>query len=424
MTRRAFPWLAMALCLVAGTGLAAQSSQTEARGPADAVFAPYPDQIRVGNRGSEIVLTWTDSPDIRHGYRLYRHSQPPNQENYSQARLLAEVASGVEQYSYTATDDSPYYYFILGLSDNGGEYQLFLPLRNVTLIPVRAVLESPPELSPQTVRILINGLEAVRQNDYIRLSFVSDYGSGRNVIYRSVKPILGTQDLLDSVAIAVVDSSEQSYLDYPIPGIPYYYAVVPEFVLRAGQIGLVSGRNTTSQAVSVPAGLYRSGLPAPMPLSRSMPLPFLVLNRSIRDDGRLSVPERGSSQTFSVTVERSIQDLLAVAGTDFQHPRPARLIFSQDRQASGAGENFLLSQIVLNEFSSGDYAAAITKLNLLLSVPRSAALYARASFYRGQAYAFTGQWQEAFFDFLKAQDHHYTESRAWIDYLLDRLKAE
>jgi TolA-binding protein len=56
-----------------------------------------------------------------------------------------------------------------------------------------------------------------------------------------------------------------------------------------------------------------------------------------------------------------------------------------------------------------------------LSLSRTAKSEARARYYLGQAYYFSGRYPDALFEFLLAQSQYYAESQEWINAILPRL---
>ncbi|HRS65320.1 MAG TPA: hypothetical protein P5519_05475, partial [Spirochaetia bacterium] len=112
-------------------------AQTSANNENEIVYAPYPTNIRVGFQESTIIITWQDSPDHFGSYNIYRSLQLPGISNYKQAELLGTVSSGVQKFSYRVTDNNLYYYFILPVTAQKQIIEIFIPLQNYTLVPVK-----------------------------------------------------------------------------------------------------------------------------------------------------------------------------------------------------------------------------------------------------------------------------------------------
>ncbi len=400
------------------------------------VFAPYPSRIRVGVRGREIVMSWEDSADVTAGYAVYRHAQFPDASNFDAAELLGYAESGLKGFVYAPADEKPYYYFILGRvppeSAEGGpaEYRLFIPLRNVPMEPLAL---PPAEASSVTAatpipidkKARLSGLIARTDGDAIVVS-IDVYGDiGRLVVYRGTAPLKTAASLLDAALAAIIEPSSGPYRDYPVPGVDYYYAIVPERDLVGGKVSLEAGVNTTVTPVTIQAGAFRVGLPSSGMTSRSMPLPYLVLTRGFEDARPVGIDDpTPRTRPLSAETEKAIATLSAALGSKTQSARPPLTIFPDDLKSGGGGEAYALRSIVSGYFAKGAYAEATRQFTLYLSLPRSEKNAALARFYRGQSQSMTGRYREAFFDLLQAQESFYIESSAWIDYILEELRRK
>lgn len=419
--------LFIALALALGFGAAAQGSE------ADTVFAPYPSRLRVGVREDLVLISWEDSPDLSSGYVIFRHSAEPSADNFADAVMIGDAESGSPAFEYRPPDDGPYYYFVLGRSESG-VYEVFIPLRNASLAPIRAEAAASrpatatpgtaaPSAAPQPSAVPVAGVTARVEGDAVRIGYVADASLGRLVLYRGTAPFMDAQALLSATIAAVLPAGSSDYVDYPIPGIEYYYALVPERELLGGRLGVEPGRNATQSPVLIPAGLYRVGLPSSTSYARSAPLPFLVLTRRVTDADPLIREDLAPQvRPVSAATEKAIASLVASAGLAPSFSRPAITIFPEDLKTSPSSD-FSLYTISAGSLARGNYEQAARELNLYLSLPRSPAATARARFYRGQALAMTGAWREAFFELLRAEDSHYLAVQPWLDYVLFKLSS-
>ncbi len=400
------------------------------------VFAPYPSRIRVGVKGREVVISWVDSQDVKSGYAVYRHNSFPDQNNFQEAVFLGFAENGSAGFTYTPEDEKAYFYSVLGripeneITGPEKEYRLFIPLRNVSMDAVSIVPQDTSAPPPAPAPIpkpardkLLSGILVRVDKDAITISIDAAEGTGSLIVYRGTSPITATSMLLDAALAAIIEQGSGPYRDFPVPGIDYYYAIIPELDLAGGQISLIPGVNTTVEPVSIAAGAYRVGLPSVSATSRSMPLPYLVLTRGFQDAKPVGADDvTPVARTLSAETEKAIANFDRSYGSRIRLNRPQITIFPGDLQSSGGGEEYALKSIVGNYLAKGDYAEAARQFNLYLSLPRSPANAMRARFYKGQAQAMAGSYREAFFDMLQAQDSYYLEASAWIDYILDELR--
>ncbi|PKL08941.1 MAG: hypothetical protein CVV51_06325, partial [Spirochaetae bacterium HGW-Spirochaetae-7] len=227
-----------------------------------AVFAPYPSRIRVGVRGREVVITWEDSPDVTAGYAVFRNASFPDASNFGDALLLGYADSGSREYAYQPPDEKPYYYFVLGriaenvATGNEAEYRLFIPLRNVPIEAVAASFKAPPAISAAKAADKaprLSGIIARAEADSIIVSIDASGDIGRLVVYRGTKPLKDSSSLLDAALAAIIEPDAGPYHDFPVPGVDYYYAVLPERDFIGGRISLQAGVNATIVPVSIQA---------------------------------------------------------------------------------------------------------------------------------------------------------------------------
>ncbi|MBN2873770.1 MAG: hypothetical protein JXM71_01645 [Spirochaetales bacterium] len=400
------------------------------------VFAPYPSRIRVGVRGDEVVITWEDSVDVTAGYAVYRHSAFPDTGNFPDALLIGYADSGDAGLVYKPGDQKPYYYFVLGripedkAVDGEAEYRLFIPLRNVVIDAIAVAPEpvapaSTPSASPAKVTPRLSGILARAAGDAIVVSIDASDDMGRLIVYRGTSPLRSPSSLLDAALAAILEPGSGPYKDYPVPGVDYYYAIIPEQDLVSGSVNLEAGVNATVSPVLIRAGSYRVGLPSASATSRSMPLPYLVLTRGFEDAKPVGVDDpTPRARALSAETEKAIALLASTHASATKAPKPPITLFPEDLQSTGGGEEYALRTIVAGPLSKGNYAEAAREFTLYLSLPRSAANSERARFYRGQAQAMSGAYREAFFDMLQTQDSYYIESSAWIDYILSVLRRD
>jgi hypothetical protein len=419
-----------ALIIVMAMALPLWAQDQEGEGE---VFAPYPSRIRVGVRGSDIVLSWEDSEDVTAGYAVFQHTQFPDESNFSGALLLGFADSGKIGYVHTPADEKPYYYFVLGripeaqVQGGESEYRLFIPLRNVPIDSISIKPSTTTALEAQTATQdstpKLSGILARVDGDAVVVSIDAQGNTGRLVIYRGTAQIKSSASLLDAVLAAIMEPGSGPYRDYPVPGVDYYYAIVPEKDLIGGSVTLEAGVNTTLTAATIQAGTYRVGLPSASATSRSMPLPFLVLTKGFEDAKPVGIDDpTPEPRPLSAETEKAIATLAAIHASTTRAVRPQITMFPEDLQAGGGGEEYALRTIVAGPMAKGNYIEAAKEFTLYLSLPRSEKNAERARFYKGQCQAMAGMYREAFFDFLQSQGSYYLESSSWIDYILEELR--
>jgi hypothetical protein len=259
----------------------------------------------------------------------------------------------------------------------------------------------------------IRGITASAEGDKVIVSFsTGEEEGGRAVLYRSVRPLREAGDLL--AAVIVQPGVTSPFTDYPVPGIPYYYAVIPEADITGGTLRIIPGINATTQSVEAAPGRREE---IREPGIRALPLPQISLQTAAPGMNAFSeTPPRAELSPEAAKVLGTIPSSGNRAGP-VKKPRA----FNQDLETPAGGEEHILRSIVQGSFSRQEWETAGDELNRYLALPRSSLPEARARFYLGQCYYFTGAYRESLFEFLAVQPDYPAEAAEWIRSVLNQL---
>ncbi|MDR3145286.1 MAG: hypothetical protein LBU21_03335 [Treponema sp.] len=370
--------------------------------------------IEALTRNNLVRLTWRDSPEATGPVYIYRASRPFTQSpegmidtSFDTQRPI-EVPYGVESYIDDLGSAGRVYYFIAASDDPENRYLRVLPAVNTLSVEIA---ESPVIAAPVVESEGpggIFGLEIRPEGDAVVIRYRLSR-SGNTVLYRSVQPITRTADLLS--AVIVQSGLEPPITDYPVPGIPYYYAVIFEDELSRGNVGIYPGSNATIHPVEIAAD--RVGLPQATEL-RSMPLPLISLNYAVPGIDNFS--ELRNPIPLSLITTKALGSLHRAT----PEPRGARVsrAFNQDLETDSYGvstEDRTLRTIVQGPFSQGDWETARSELERYLAIHHSRIAETRARFYLGQSLYFLEAYREAFYEFLLIRDQYPVEANEWLE---------
>lgn len=398
-------------------------AQTSANNENEIVYAPYPTNIRVGFQESTIIITWQDSPDHFGSYNIYRSLQLPGISNYKQAELLGTVSSGVQKFSYRVTDNNLYYYFILPVTAQKQIIEIFIPLQNYTLVPVKldtAVQTAQVQTTISSGEIFRNFRVSSMEKVVSIQCSISNY-AGKVYLYRSQKPFVNTLSILEAVQIKAFDinASKSSYElrieDNPFPGIQYYWCLVTESEISSMNITFINGKNTSNVAVALPFSAQNTiSLNTP----RYAPLPIL-------QSANIFLPsQRIESFVFSETAQKNISFVykkyvsssgIIVPEISFVHQKLGQDVYN---------ETLILSKIAETYFPAKQYATVVEEITQFIAIPRSTKIKACALLYRAQAYALLGKYQDALLDAVVAYEVFPQEADIWISYLVKLLREQ
>jgi hypothetical protein len=367
-------------------------------------------------RNNLVRLSWRDSPTASGPVYIYRSSRSFDSSSFPgflSVQRPVEVPYGVESYIDDAESAGRVYYFVAASSAAGDPYLQVIPQVNTLAVDVAG----PPAAALPLPRGPggIFGLEIVQEGEGLVIRYQTS-SSANTVLYRSVKPIAYTTDLLSAVIVQSPLSSP--FTDFPVPGIPYYYAVIFEDEIRRGNVGIYPGHNATIGAVELRAD--RVGLPRAAEL-RPLPLPLMSLNYAVPGIDNFS--ELRNPIHLGLNAAKALGSLLRRRR---ETPLPSRAgrAFSQDLETENRGipaENRALRAIVQGPFAEGDWETSRRELDHYLSSHHSVINAARARFYRGQCLYFSGAWREAFYEFLLIKNYFPVEVGEWLDSCLEIL---
>jgi hypothetical protein len=396
-----------------GTGLFAQEEtppSVDSSSQEQAGFFPFVTGLRGEIRNNLLRLRWQDSPDIKGSVFIYR-SLSPFEGGIGVRERPIEIPYGVESYIDEIDSSGTYYYFIAA-SDEENQYIDFFAGNTFTIEISESIgipeLRSAVSVEPEAAIHGISELMAQIDDTSVIISF--RYArTGNLILYRATRPITRTADLL--AAMIIGREAIPPFIDNPVPGIPYYYAVIPEEELIRGTAAILPGVNATIYPIE--ATMETSGGTA---ATRAVPLPLISLPSAIPETVVFEETRHGE---LSGEVERALENIPA-------HQRnPAALknshIFLQDLRTTGEGEDYLLGSIIQGSFSAKEWNAAQEEIVRFLSVSRSRPSEARARYYLGQCYYFSYAPREALFEFLQARTVYPNETPEWIQACLNMM---
>ena len=413
--------LATLLFFVMALGVYAQNYA-----PAGDSFYPYVSQLTAETRNNLARLTWVDSQDARGPVYIFRSTRPFAGVVPPEMRPTM-VSYGTQAYVDESEGSGTVYYFVAASDAQGRRYDIFIPYTNTATAvfspaawgDASPAYQGTPQIktpvpAPETKYLddaAIANLSAGSQGEGVIITFAASGIAKKNVLYRSTQPILRVQDLLYSVIIQTGISSP--FIDYPAPGASYYYALVFEDDISRGVLEIQPGKNATTTAVVIAAKPQENTPPI-----RAMPLPSLsVYKTSPSGDSFSGLPSPVAAPSKPIG---NLEITRREQSAPLQTKRPR--VFARDLEAPGGGEDSILRVIVQGPFAQREWPSAREKLLQFLSIPRSKASEARARFYLGQAYYFSGKNREALLEFLAVQSTYPNEANEWIEAVLATMK--
>jgi hypothetical protein len=365
--------------------------------------APVVSSLTASCERDRVSLAWIPAYDVSGVNLVLRSNRPITAANYGSAETRATIPVAETNWSETLADANEYYYAIMTRDADGTLYDFFLPASNSLLVPVRAETANAP------VTAAFAAFDAMTRNDAVIITWNSSVPQKKLVLYRSTSPFADMTSLAQAVVVSSFRDDGAPYVDYPVPGIPYFYAILDEESIRTGSAVLAEGMNTNRIPVEIPsmfAKIKRTGLPS----LRSMPLPWL----------NPAGEARVVATRFSPKTERTIAAL--VSGIK-QSPKIAYkpYVFERDQNPLSNGEEYTLYALLRGNFSASKWNEAVADLSGFLAIRRTEETADRAHFYLGQSLFFAGMNDKALLEFLLSEDRYYNQSREWIERVLSEM---
>jgi len=391
---------------------------TAVLGAQDRDFMPYVSQITAASRGNLIRLSWVDSPDVRGPVYVYKSVRPFS--GSIPANIRPVVVRYGQQYYVDDTDDMEIIYYFVAASDVAGQrYIVIIPRTNSTSVNLAQIQtqdngeEPSPAVEAPTVSAEpipgISNLRAMRDGERVIITYDYSGPPRKAILYRSMQAVSRPQDLLNAVIVQSGISSP--YVDLPVPGFTWYYAVIYEDEISSGNMGIKPGINATTSAVTIHAErIVEQAL-------RPIPLPIMTLRNTMPEGFFLT--ETPDQQPLSAESAGMLNNtrMPSKAPLRLKNPR----VFAVDLEAPTGGEESALFQIITEFFVKFEWENTRVSLQHYLSLPRSADIEARARFYLGQTLYYAGNYREALMEFLSFKTLYSVEASSWIEAVLTAM---
>ncbi len=370
----------------------------------------FPTRLSISSTDTTISLSWKNSGKDESGYSIYRYTDVITGENFNKAEKIIQISADIQNFEdFPPARDVPYFYAILALDSMGIEDEIFIPFANVNLYGVSVIFTLTEE--EQTVNI--TRLNAENRNRMAVLSFDAEPNGKELLIYRNTSPIITKEDLLDAILIDRISSTETEYIDTPIYGVEYFYALIGTQAFKKGEITFESGRNSTDTAIILPTNddsVY--SIDADFSL-RARPLPYLSTGTVYQNRITSTHMENPTPVVLDELLEFQIKSLI----TSLPERNAADLVpilLEADKEADSPERDTGLSTILETEFITGDYETALSSLLRYQKLPRTRGIEYRIHFYLGQIYYFTGEFKKALVEFIFAEEVYFIESQTWL----------
>jgi hypothetical protein len=366
-------------------------------------------QVKAETRNNLVRISWVDSPDARGPVYIYRSARPFGGSVPANIRPIV-VRYGIQYYIDDVEDMSGLFYFIAASDVSGQRYEMIIP--QVNSINVMLAQSDADELADTEPHVsvfepfqVVSNIWTRRDGNRVIITYTSSNPDKNAILFRSAQPVTQPYDLTNAAIVQTGISSP--FVDFPVPGISWYYAIVYEDDLLNGNIRIRPGVNATASSIVIHDEKSTENF------MRPIPLPVLTLNNYVTGSFLADVihekPLSPASINMLKLTQRNDKPPL-----ELKWPR----VFTMDMDEPQSGEESALFQIIEDYFKQFEWESARSNLQEYLAIPRTKDVTARARFYLGQTQYFTGNYREALWEFLSFRSINPDEANSWIDAVL------
>ena len=259
--------------------------------------------------------------------------------------------------------------------------------------------------------------------DQIKISWLlPDYLLEKNnsniniILYRTTQSVFGSDSLKNTEPLAVLPFPTTSYIDTVLEPVDYYYSAMLKIEAQKEYLLVIPSVNTTitgckplpkevKTAEIKTTEQKEETLPQKKGELRELPLPYLSL-----------IQNQDISSVITQETE-SLAITLAKIKANKEKIKPH--IFRNEQTDNLYGEELILKDIIQDYFVKDYYKETILLLNGFLQLNRGKEITERSIFYLGEAYFYTGNYNQALKAFLLVQKSFPELTNQWIQQTLD-----
>ncbi len=236
------------------------------------------------------------------------------------------------------------------------------------------------------------------------------------ILYRTTEQISSFSQLAETQPLATLAPYVSEYVDTLSDLKDYYYTVISltdsvyDVVLLSFNSTVTGVHLTAKKTEEKETEKTEYETVYPEGKLRKTPLPFIDMIE-------------GSSVEPLISDKTAVAAMNSLSGNNgkYKKEKLTPYIFEEDLVSPDGGDDYLLYEILKNNFVQKNYSTTIEKLNQLIGTNINRATQNRAYFYLGEAQYFSGKYEEAVRSFVKVEQYFPVVSKKWIEASLDRI---
>lgn len=302
----------------------------------------------------------------------------------------------------------------------------------------------------QSLRPVVSGIEATAvSSNKITVSWrLPKKTEGSSIssllVYKDTRPIVNRESIERLKPVAQLAWSATSYTDTVKDFHEYYYAVLSltrngDYEQKEGLyfdeeldavestdqgellLVILPGVNTTVNGVRVKSPVVKKDIPEKTESAKEKPYASEIREQPLPYIDVLGTVNKPAPKISAKSEEKALK----LVGGKNTHKKTEPLTvyyFEEDLVSPAGGDDYLLFEVLRTSFVNAKYESAVTQLERFLAQKRSASVTSRTTFYLGEAYYFSGDFENAIDCFIRVNDAYPSLSRKWIENSLELYK--
>lgn len=378
---------------------------------------PFVTGIEVYAVGGSILINWQNTDKDETFTSVYRSEKLI--DNLRKAKKLVTLKNGEDKYIDTPAPGT-YYYAVIITDKNGfKDFDILIPYRNTLPFPVTVEKEKTYN---------IKNIKTETDNRItLKWEYETDATADTNVlIFRNTKPISNNDILKESVSIGKTSISSVKFIDFPVPGINYYYAIIPENLYIQT---FIPNMNYTTTPSNISAGInyLRSNNSYEF-----TPLPLLSLQEDPGTGTKFSDTQIFKSRT-NVLISKKIDSI--ISGIKSRNKKAGKSI---DNECSEKEKQLEIKMLPdediykpglyvdnykngIDNFKSKNYTVALEYFDNITISNTSDDILLRAYYYTGLCYYESGQYYNSYIYLLQSLEKYKKTVTPYIESSLYKI---
>lgn len=354
---------------------------------------PFVSDIQAYEHDGKVLLKWKNPDSNSSAISIYRSDERIT--FLSDEKKIVTIPESEESYIDSPGFGSFYYSIILDKT----EEEILVPYRNTLPYPV--FIEEEKTITVKNIKI--------RTGETAEITWSHDYTGSKEKfvnIYKNTKAIKDLNLLNNSIKTARVNIKDGKYFDKIIPGIEYYYAVIPE----NKENKLKAGENYTENPISISYGTNYLNSAA---FTDFIPLPLLSFDQSPKTGEYFDDPQilkfpfiKNRSQRINRIVNQGKKDNSEIVRLIDKNNAE---IESRDTYGLLPDEDIFQSDIFseqykrgIENYKKGYYKEALDAFENILNNSIPETLFRRVSYYTAACYFYRGEFYNSYIYTLQA----------------------